>query len=392
MRKRLFFVFFTSMISFGVSEALAESGDDGNIHWDLTDSVLTITKKEGSQSGVMPDYAYNAAPWYTSRDSIRSIVVDNSVTSIGNNAFRDTSKLENISISEGITSIGQWAFSGSSLPSINLPSTLNNIASSAFMNAKQLDNVTIPSGVTKIEMQTFYNNSSLTNITIPEGVTLIGSSAFYGAKNLQSVTLPSTLQYIQNAAFQGATSLTSIEIPEGVISIGSTAFQSAKNLQSITLPSTLKSIENYAFNGTNSLTTLTIPEGITSIGNYAFAYMYGLEKLYCPKPPSNSVSICSGKGYTGTIIDYEKEGDLYKIGNTYYASVSDMQSNTSCGSQTECEAAIRGETMQQNSDGSTTIYNADGTIKGFKNKRIYTVQEAEKLSKPTGNTFKLRYK
>ena len=46
----------------------------------------------------------------------------------------------------------------------------------------------------------------------------------------------------------------------------------------------------------------------------------------------------------------------------------------------------------KNPDGSTTIYNADGTIKGYKNKRIYTVEEAIVVSKPIGNTFKIRYK
>ena len=47
---------------------------------------------------------------------------------------------------------------------------------------------------------------------------------------------------------------------------------------------------------------------------------------------------------------------------------------------------------QTSTDGSTTLYNEDGTIKGFKNKRIYTVEDAERVSKPTGNTIKLRYK
>ena len=85
----------------------------------------------------------------------------------------------------------------------------------------------------------------------------------------------------------------------------------------------------------------------------------------------------------GKIIAYDGDGN--KIGE--YASVTSML-------QGEALPETPPETTHsvQNTDGSTTIYNADGSIKGFKGKKIYTVQEAEMLSKETGNTFKIRYK
>ena len=85
----------------------------------------------------------------------------------------------------------------------------------------------------------------------------------------------------------------------------------------------------------------------------------------------------------GKIIAYDNDGN--KIGE--YASVTSMLQG-----ETLPETPPETTHLVQNADGSTTIYNADGSIKGFKGKRIYTVQEAEMLSKETGNTFKIRYK
>ena len=48
--------------------------------------------------------------------------------------------------------------------------------------------------------------------------------------------------------------------------------------------------------------------------------------------------------------------------------------------------------QEKHADGSVTIYNADGTIKGFKNKRIYTIDEANAVAKPTGNTVRIKYR
>ena len=52
----------------------------------------------------------------------------------------------------------------------------------------------------------------------------------------------------------------------------------------------------------------------------------------------------------------------------------------------------KGKMYEHHDDGSVTVYDQDGKFIGFKNKRIYTIEEATKLSKPTGNKFTLRYK
>ena len=50
------------------------------------------------------------------------------------------------------------------------------------------------------------------------------------------------------------------------------------------------------------------------------------------------------------------------------------------------------EEVYNENDGSYTIFDKNGNVIGYKGKRIYTVEEATKLSKEPGNTFKLRYK
>ena len=84
--------------------------------------------------------------------------------------------------------------------------------------------VTIPEGVTSIGKGAFYGCESLTSVTIPEGVTSIGDSAFSWCKSLTSVTIPEGVTSIGNSAFSWCKSLTSVTIPKSVTSIGEGAF------------------------------------------------------------------------------------------------------------------------------------------------------------------------
>ena len=129
-------------------------------------------------------------------------------------------------------------------------------------------NVTIPEGVTSIGEAAF-SGSSLTSITIPSSVTSIGSGAFAGCTSLTSVTIPSSVTSIGNNAFINCTSLTSVTIQSGVTSIGNNAFLNCTSLTSITIPSSVTSIGQMAFASCRSLTSVTVSRR-TAIGSYAF--------------------------------------------------------------------------------------------------------------------------
>jgi hypothetical protein len=129
--------------------------------------------------------------------SLQSIVIPNSVTSIGHSAFQDCASFQSIVIPESVTSIGD----------------------SAFSDCVSLQSIVIPNSVTSIGVRAFSGCKSLQSIVIPESVTNIGNSAFRGCTSLQSIVIPKSVTSIGDSAFLYCTSLQSIVIPESVTNI-----------------------------------------------------------------------------------------------------------------------------------------------------------------------------
>ena len=162
-----------------------QSGTCGdNLTWTLdNDGVLTI-----SGTGEMSNYPYpweNPTPW---GQEIKSVVVENGVTSIGDYAFWECDNMTSITLPEHMTRIGECAFSGcTALESIVLPEGITDIYYSTFGSCTALKSVTIPEGITTIANSAFYSCTSLTQIIIPESVTSIEDRAFGNSRNLQKV-------------------------------------------------------------------------------------------------------------------------------------------------------------------------------------------------------------
>ena len=243
--------------------------NEDNLTWKLyEDGTLNISGK-----GAMKNYNYydNPSPASQKKDSVKKVVIEDGVTSIGNSAFDSCSNLTSITIPDSVSSIGNFVFYGcSSLTSITLSNNITNIGNSAFAGCSSLTSITIPDRVTSIEKYAFYNCSGLTSITIPDSVTSIGESAFRNCTSLTSITIPDSVTSIGKSAFSNCSSLTSITIPNGVTSIGEYAFQSCSSLTSITIPDSVTSIGAYAFSDCWDLTSITIPDSVTTIGESAF--------------------------------------------------------------------------------------------------------------------------
>ncbi|MBR2549711.1 MAG: leucine-rich repeat protein [Clostridiales bacterium] len=260
-----------------VNAAVTDSGSCGNLTWELDDEgLLTI-----SGTGNMPDLSY--APWYDYISSIKSVVIDSGVTSIGNYAFINCENLTSVTIPSSVTSIDKYAFgSCTSLAGITIPENVTSIGEGVFYGCTSLASITIPEAVTSISRGVFYGCTGLTNITIPDNVTSIGNVAFCNCTGITSITIPDGVTSIGDSAFYGCTNLKSITIPDSVTSIGEDAFSGCTSLASITIPETVTSISDGVFYDCTGLTNITIHDKVTSIGKAAFYNCSGITNITIP--------------------------------------------------------------------------------------------------------------
>ena len=144
------------------------------------------------------------------QSKVRSIVISNGFTSIGNNMFAGYSELTSVIIPNSVTSIGNGAFFGCrSLISVTIPNSVTSIGARAFRGCWSLTQITIPRLVTSIMDGTF-QNSGLVSIVIPNTITSIGEDAFRNCGKLTEVTIPRSVRSIGNSAFQDCGALSKI--------------------------------------------------------------------------------------------------------------------------------------------------------------------------------------
>ncbi len=210
--------------------------DDGRIY--LNDAVYyTFDEETGTLTiggtGDMPNYAPQTSPFFNN-SSIKDVIIEDGVTSIGAHAFEFCENLTSVTIPDSVTSIGYYAFEMcQSLKSITIPDGVTSIGEWAFSYCSGFKSITIPNSVTSIGYYAFYYCTGLTSITIPNGVTRIDNSTFYGCKGLTNITIPDSVTIIDRSAFCYCTGLTSIRIPDGVTRIDLYAFYNCTSLKDV---------------------------------------------------------------------------------------------------------------------------------------------------------------
>lgn len=169
------------------------------------------------------------------------------VVDLGNNPFNYNESLTSVTISEGITTLGEYCFS----------------------LCRALSSVTLPEGLTTLGEGCFYGCTSLTSITLPESITTLGASCFHGC-GLTSIVIPKGVTTLGEGCFHGCTSLTSITLPESVTTLGGLCFEDCVVLASITLREGVTTLGERCFAGC-ALTEVALPESLKSIGDGCFA-------------------------------------------------------------------------------------------------------------------------
>lgn len=212
-----------------------------------TETALTLPENFTAYDGTnVTDYKIYCYA-FLNNQKLRSVVLSDSVTEIGENAFQNCASLKNLTIGSGVENIGSVVFNGcSALESISV-SDQNEFYKSVdgdlyskdgtmllrYSVAKAVKEFTIPADVTVISDYAFEGCGSLESIVIPEGVTEIGVYAFSMCRALTEVVLPDSVKKIATSTFEYCYSLESITIGNGVEIIESYAFLSCSVLQTV---------------------------------------------------------------------------------------------------------------------------------------------------------------
>jgi len=192
--------------------------------------------------------------------------------------------------------------------------------------------------------------------------------------------------------------LTTGQIPSG--SIDSRQFASRADISSISFEGNISSIGSDAFNGVRA-TELKIPDTVTKIANGAFAYMYWLKDLVIPDSVTDighccvfiHVSLSSITVNASNLEKYLKESGSFKSDGSFNlnCTLGDcMQVLSNWDAEHNTSYFKNAKIAVKQADGSITVYK-NGDIVGYKGKRIYTIEEASKVSGQK-NRFKLRYR
>ena len=344
----------------GCSGLTRISVESGNTIYDSRNNcnaiIETATNKlmAGCQNTIIPNSVTSIGESaFKGCKGLTSITIPNSVTSIGNEAFNGCTWLKELRIEdgEGTLSLGYNTYYNSynfseglfydcplktlylgrnlsyntdrncgyspfykkTLTSVTIGNSVTSIGDNAFYNCYSLTSVEIPNSVTSIGNYAFSDCSGLTSIEIPNSVTSIGDVAFYKCTGLTSITIPNSVTSIGISAFKGCTGLTSITIPNSVTNIGIGAFAGCSGLTSITIPNSVTSIGLSAFSSCTGLTSITIPNCVTSIDDNAFYGCSGLTSIVIP----NSVTSIGSSAFYGCsgLTSIEIPSSVTSIGN-----------------------------------------------------------------------------
>lgn len=275
-----------------------------NLTWSLNtdDGTFTIT-------GEGPMYEYNwDSPWYDYRDTIKSVIVGEGVTTIGATAFRDCRHMQQCSLPSTLQSIGNEAFCFCfQLISVDIPQSCTSISGWGAFNLVpnlniQDENVAKESGARSLNGYVdglfVYDNSEKRSlracssaatgvITLDDAVERIEYMAFAQCEDITHIHFGSNLKYIGEWSLDGCRGLDSLQFHEGLTEIAPHGFGNCFGLRYVSLPNSLTTLGDFAIGNCPDLHVIHLGESLTSVGNQIFDYCQSIDTIYAsmPTPP-----------------------------------------------------------------------------------------------------------
>ena len=241
MKKLLKVVLAVSVIVMALTfSAVADNGGScGNgVSWSFDDGILTV-----SGNGEMYDYAFfDLPPWRSYMSDIEKVIIENGVTSIGNEAFASCNNLTAVEMADSVVTIGSRAFNGcnrlvsvTSSDSLKAVEHFNHVTT--LVDDRILDSVSC-------ELRGNFDNYY---VSIPNGVISIGEEAFADCSKISTVLIPGSVRTIGDSAFARCSEMSAVVIKNGVTQMGHAVFAFNTHLVLVVLPGSIQSFGDYVF-------------------------------------------------------------------------------------------------------------------------------------------------
>ena len=202
------------------------------------------------------------------------------VVELGENLFSGNAYITQVSMGDGIRTIGAGAFYRCvQLERVRLSASVSELAQDLFTECRALREIVLPNVLRKIGSGCFEGCAALEEVKIPETVTYIGAYAFKHCESLKSISLPRRVEYIGGQAFSGTAWLEN-QASEWVMAGDGVLLLCRSREERLVLPNNIKMISS-AFEGNDTLKEIVLPESLEIIGEYAFADCTALLRVEC---------------------------------------------------------------------------------------------------------------
>lgn len=211
--------------------------------------TLAFEEHKEIEKVIMPDGLVEIGSMaFAGCSNLEEIIIPKSVKIMYSEMFYGTKWLENQRKISPFIIINEILVNAeTAVGDVIIPETVTKIGSNAFGYNKEVTSVKIPENVTSIDGEAFIYCTQLKKVTMTNSVTELGADAFSKCKALVDVRLSSSVDTIYGGTFEGCKSLKYITLPSKLTSMGDCVFRGCKKLRAISVPDGLNKISVYVF-------------------------------------------------------------------------------------------------------------------------------------------------